>query len=298
MSSPVTHAPVSHITRQCHLWEITRRDGLRLGFTDHDRNLEVEGRSFRAGSGLTAHALQQSTGLSVDNSEAVGLLSDAAIREEDLRSGRFDGAAVTIWRVDWQAPSLGQPLFRGSLGEISYSGGGFRAELRGLAEALNQPVGRVYGRNCAAVLADDRCRFSLGTFGYVTERAVEEVDAAGSVLSFAALEGFEDRWFEHGRLLALEGAAKGLSGMIKADRIGPEGRRIELWQSLRAPLRAGDVIRLTAGCDGTLGACRRKFSNVLNFQGFPFIPGEDWLTSYPRPDRPSSGGSLLGVLHG
>ena len=39
-----------------------------------------------AGSGLTARALQQVTGLAVDNAEAVGALSDAALRAEDLQA--------------------------------------------------------------------------------------------------------------------------------------------------------------------------------------------------------------------
>ncbi len=39
----------------------------------------------------------------------------------------------------------------------------------------------------------------------------------------------------------------------------------------------GDLLRLEAGCDKRLETCRLKFDNVVNFRGFPHIPGEDWL---------------------
>ncbi len=127
------------VTGLCHLWTVARPDGVVLGFTDHDCDLAVEGVIHRAGSGLTASAFQQATGLAVDNSEAVGALSAAAITAEDLDAGRYDGAEVRIWLAIWAQPSERRELFRGSLGEVSRRGAAFRAELRGLAEPLGQP---------------------------------------------------------------------------------------------------------------------------------------------------------------
>ena len=76
-------------TTVCQCWAVSRRDGVVLGFTDHDRDLAFEGIIFRAASGMTARALQTGTGLAVDNSEAVGALSDASVSEADLMAGRF-----------------------------------------------------------------------------------------------------------------------------------------------------------------------------------------------------------------
>lgn len=82
------------LTTVCRCWAITRRDGQVLGFTDHDRDLSFEGILFRADTGLTAGVLLQTSGLAVDNAEAVGALTDAAIREEDITAGRFDGVST------------------------------------------------------------------------------------------------------------------------------------------------------------------------------------------------------------
>ena len=87
-------------TTTCNCWALTRRDGVVLGFTDHDWPLNFEGIDFLADAGLSALALQQTTGLSVDNTEALGALNSAAIREEDIEAGRYDGAEIRAWLVN------------------------------------------------------------------------------------------------------------------------------------------------------------------------------------------------------
>jgi uncharacterized phage protein (TIGR02218 family) len=51
-------------------------------------------------------------------------------------------------------------------------------------------------------------------------------------------------------------------------------------------------VRLEAGCDKRQATCRFKFNNIENFQGFPYIPGDDWLVSYPTRGGQNDGGSL------
>ncbi len=284
-------------TTVCRAWLVTRRDGMRLGFTDHDRDLSFEGAVFRAESGLTARALQQTTGLAVDNTEAVGALSDVSVSEADLLAGRFDAAEVRAWLVNWANPEERLEQFRGTLGEVTRAAGAFRAELRGLTEALNQPQGRVYQRRCSAVLGDGQCRFDLAQPGYFAARAVETV-VDRTVFRFGALGGFDDRWFERGRLVVTSGGAAGSVGLIKNDRTVGAGREIELWQAIGPEVMAGDLIRLEAGCDKDAETCRVKFTNFANFRGFPHIPGEDWLTSYPKAERTQQGQSLFAPTSG
>lgn len=280
----------SGLTTLCRAWAIDRTDGVAFGFTDHDRTLDFEGLSFRADTGLSAMALQQGTGLSVDNSEAVGALLDAAITEADILARRYDGATVRAWLVNWKNVAQRHMLFRGTIGEMRRVDGAFEAELRGLAEALNRPFGRVYQSPCTAVLGDRACGFDLTTPGYHWQGAVQEVDETASVAVFTD-NGFEPEWFQRGRMEVLSGSAKGLSGPIKRDSTEGAGRRIELWAPLRAQMAAGDLVRLTAGCDKRLETCRFKFNNLLNFRGFPDVPEDDWLIVNPARAGAKSGGS-------
>lgn len=298
MSAEALYAHLeSGATTVCTAWTVRRRDGLTLGFTDHDRDLLVDGVLCRADTGLTARALQQTTGLSVDNSEAVGALSDGAIREADLVAGRFDGAEVQAYLVNWAAPADFIRQFRGSLGEIVRSGSAFRAELRGLSELANRPQGFAYQSGCSAILGDGRCRFDTSSPGFVTENAVFTVEDR-RVLRFAAFGAFAEGWFDHGRLEVVTGEASGLVGVVRTDRVVDSTREIGLWQSIGAEIAPGDVVRIFSGCDKTAATCRTKFANILNFRGFPTIPGEDWLASYPVPDRPNPGGPRLPILPG
>ncbi len=277
-------------TTTCRAWAVTRRDGLTLAFTDHDGPLAFDGLTFRPDPGLTASALVSGTGLAVDNAEAEGALTSDAITEEDIEAGRYDGAEVRHWIVDWSDPSRRALRFRGTLGEIRRTGGAFRAELRGLTEALNRPAGRLYQRSCTAVLGDAACRFDLATPGYAVELPAPAAD--GQRFRLAGLAPYAPRWFERGRLLVLSGAAVGLSGVIKHDRQDGPARVVELWSPLRAPVAEGDRVRLEPGCDKRAETCRAKFANLVNFQGFPFIPGEDWLMATPLREGEHDGGRL------
>jgi len=291
MTGAALHAHLATgATTVCRAWIVRRRDGVVMGFTDHDRDLVVDGTACRADAGMSARALQQTTGLSVDNSEAYGALTDASITEADILAGRYDGAEVVTYLLNWAAPDERVTEFRGTLGEITRSGGAFQAELRGLTELLNQPQGYAVQPGCSAVLGDRRCRFDTEAPGFFVEIALPTAED-GRVFQFEAFPIFADRWFDHGRFEVLSGEASGLVGVVKSDRILGQGRRIELWQSIVATVSAGDLVRITAGCDKTATTCRTKFSNFLNFRGFPHVPGEDWLGAYPGQDRPNTGGS-------
>jgi uncharacterized phage protein (TIGR02218 family) len=277
-------------TTLCRCWAIIRADGAKYGFTDHDLTLEFDGIEFRADSGLSAAALQQGTGLAVDNSEAMGALSDASVRADEIEAGRFDGAEVRAWLVNWAEPGQRWLQFRGSIGEIRRAGGAFHAELRGLTEALNRPLGRVYQKPCPAVLGDVSCGVDPGQPGLFGAWEVAEVED-GRVFRWDDLPGFEAGWFARGRLEAETGPASGLWGMVKRDRIVDGAREIELWQPLPGGIRAGDRVRLVAGCDKRLETCRSKFGNLVNFQGFPDIPGDDWMMAVPKSTGANTGGS-------
>ena len=257
-------------------WSVQRCDGLRLGFTDHDAALHFDGLWFRPDSGLTARALLQASGLAVDNTEAEGALCDDAITEPDLMAGRWDGAQLQLWQVDWRDVTVRRLIFRGSLGEVTRISGAFRAELRGLTEGLNAPQGRVYHPRCSAILGDRACGLDM-TAEHLSHDAVLEREAGGR-LRFAGFPGFDPGWFDHGLLVVLDGPAQGLEVTIKNDLALPDGgREIEPWTMPTIAPRPGDRIRLQAGCDKRARTCRRKFDNFLNFRGFPHLPAEDWL---------------------
>lgn len=278
-------------TTRARAWALERADGVVLGFTDHDRDLAFDGVDFRARTGMTARALVQATGLSVDNTEAAGALSDAGLTEGDILAGRYDGAHLSIWEVDWATPENRRMLFRGSLGEITRAGGAFKAELRGLSEALSNGGGRVFGAVCPAVLGDGACGFDLSLPGFSVEAALLAVGEGGAVLDVPLLVDFELGWFAQGRAVFLDGPAAGMTGFVRREERSGDVRRLVLWAAPGIEPRAGDRLRLEAGCDKRFETCRLKFANQANFRGFPHVPGDDWLLAVPKGDGRDDGGS-------
>lgn len=280
------------VTTVARAWEVTRRDGLRFGFTDHDLDLQFDGLVFRADTGLSAAAVQQATGLSVDNTEAVGALRHDSVTEADIAAGRFDGATVTAWMVNWTDVSARQVLFRGTLGDITRRGGAFSAELRGLTEWLNRPVGRVFQHPCTAVLGDTSCRVDLDAPNMRATGVVTEVTSQRGVI--VSLPGvFDPEWFQRGRMNVLDGEAAGLWGSIKRDVLFEDGaRRIDLWEPFRVAIAPGTVVELVVGCDKRFETCRTKFDNLLNYRGFPDVPQEEWVLVHPTMTSQRDGGSL------
>jgi uncharacterized phage protein (TIGR02218 family) len=127
-------------TTTCHAWRVTRRDGVILGFTEHDRDLTFDDTTFLAASGFSASEAEAATGLSVSADEVAGGFSNVAIREQDLATGRYDAARVELFLVNWAAPDQHLLLNVREIGEVSRAGGQFRAELRSLAHRLSQPL--------------------------------------------------------------------------------------------------------------------------------------------------------------
>lgn len=275
------------VTTRCRCWAVTRRDGVTLGFTDHDAPIAFDGITFRAETGMTARSIEQGTGLAVDNSEALGILSDGALEDADIEAGRYDGARVSFWTVDWTDPTERTQHFFGTIGEITRTGATFRAELRGLTEALNQPLGRSIQSRCSAVLGDTTCRVNLNQPGLSATVAIRDASSE-TVLALDPIS-VEDGWFDAGILRVITGAGAGQVGVIKEDRVRDGTRVVTLWQKLAIAAQNGDQIRLEVGCDKRFSTCIKKFDNALNFQGFPDVPGDDWLMTVPDGTEISGG---------
>ena len=79
LSPALAAAFASGVTTLCWCWIATRSDGLRLGFTDHDRDLVVDGATCHAGAGLEAGALDRTLDLAADQTAVVGALSGDAM---------------------------------------------------------------------------------------------------------------------------------------------------------------------------------------------------------------------------
>ena len=268
-------------TTLCHCWRLTRRDGAVLGFTDHDVTLSFGGTSFSPANGLDGGTVPARLGSQVDTAEVLGVLDAEAISEDDILLGRYDGAMVETWRVNWADVSQRLLLRRDSIGEITREDGVFRAELRSAQQGLNATHGRIYQSLCDARLGDSRCGVNLASSTWRAMATVVAVDDPYRI-KVSGLGGYQAGWFAFGSAAWASGQRAGLRDAVLSH--GRSGSVDMLGFALRVGdfVVPGDTLDVTAGCDRRFETCKAKFGNAVNFRGFPHIPGSDYVLRHPR----------------
>lgn len=273
------------VTTLCDCWLIERADGARLGCTDHDVPLSFDGVVFDPQTGGEPGDGEAALGLAADGVEVLGALSSDAVTEADLAAGRYDGARLTRWRVNWRDPAQRFVLFAGRLGEVEAADGRFRAEALSDADRLNRATGRAYLSACDATLGDARCGVDLSAPGRRAAGTVTAVEPSGR-LTVAGIEALATGRLAFGTLRRL---SDGATARVALDATEAGGR--QLTPETPAPFAPGDAVEATVGCDRTAATCAARFANIANFRGFPHLPGDDWLTAAPAAGERHDGGS-------
>jgi uncharacterized phage protein (TIGR02218 family) len=259
------------LTSAALCWRLERPDGGGLGLTSHDVELSSDGASYQPTPGITPAAVTRSLGLEPHSAEIAGALTSEALDGGDLALGRWDGASVRLFAIDWTGADSSQvDLIAGELGGVSINGEGFSAELNGAASVLEGPVCPSTSPQCRAQFGDVHCRVDLA--GRSVTALV--VSSAGGELT---LDGPVDSKYLLGRLRYMSGANCGLTTSV----IAITGANVGVRDLPRAAIEAGSRIELREGCDKTFGTCSERFANAVNFRGEPHLPGADLLTRYP-----------------
>ena len=254
-------------------WRIYRKDGVTLAFTTHDRDIWLDGMLHHAAPGMVPSAIRETAGFDDDGAEVNGALSHDLISAEDLEAGRYDAARIVIGAQDWESGD-NAILYRGTIDGISREAGGFTAQLKSRkAELSVDPIPRT-SPTCRARFCDLGCGLSAARF---TRRAVvSDVDFETNALR---LNGLDPAPFAHGELRWLDGPhIGGRSGLLPRT-----DDALLLEQPLPETVRDGDRIELREGCDHRVETCADRFGNAVNFQGEPYLPGNDLLAQYPVP---------------
>lgn len=259
------------VTTTAWCWKLTLQDGAVMGFTNHDRDLVINNITYEASSGFEPTAVDTTNDMATDNLDVTGMLDSERIKATDISNGRFDFAEVEIFLCNWA--KVTDPVLilrRGTIGRISHGKNGFQAEVRGLLEAFQQAAGLAYQKQCRAQFGDSQC--GLNKAAYTFTGTVTSISQDGS---FSTDLTQEDDYFSY--------------GVIRFDRTGEEmevkkysqtGGGISLFLPV-SDIAVGDTFSVSAGCDGNFSTCKTRFSNVFNFRGEPFIPGNDLMASYP-----------------
>lgn len=254
------------VTTLATCWMITRRDGVRQYFTDHDADLTIDGAHYLAAMGMVPSAVTSQLGMAVDNLEIEGMLSAEGIAGDALLQGLYDHAELRVFMVNYQAPDEGMLHVKtGWLGEVTLRDGQFVVEVRGISAALQQQIGEVYSPTCRAALGDARCKVNL-----TAHTVMGSVTSVESVYAFRdSARTDADGTYSFGTITFTSGSNAGRSMEVREFADG----RFALFLPMPSPLQPGDQYRVGAGCDKRFDTCVSRYGNALNFRGEPHVPG-------------------------
>jgi len=89
-------------------------------------------------------------------------------------------------------------------------------------------------------------------------------------------------WFNGGLLRFTTGDNASISREIQSFNLNSANDG-EIFTYMRFPfnVQAGDIGIITPACHKTISDCKNKFANMLNYQGYPYLPGELYMRDFP-----------------
>lgn len=271
---------LNEVTTLADCCKVVLTDGTTFGFTSHDVDIIYDGVTYERESSFSRTDIEHDSDLSVPNVDLDGLLDSNQISEDDIRGGKYDGAEIYFFTINWAKTSDGViKLLRGWIGDIKLYQGKYVAELNGLSKLLQREALQVYTPLCKAEFGDagTGCGYDLSA-----------VTQSGTVLTVTDNKNFDtsdvtfsaDDVFNLGRVTFTSGLNSGLTIEVKDSATTGYGGTIELYVSAPFTITAGDGFDIVPGCDKTFSTCQ-GYSQSDNFRGFPYIPGEDarWKTN-------------------
>lgn len=259
------------VTTLATCWKITRTDGVVKTFTDLDSDIVFASLTYLSIAGFTPSSVETKDNFSVDNVEVQGMFQAGYITAPDLLAGKYDFAEVEIFIVNYLDLSQGRMLLRrGRLGEVTMQKDTFIAELRGLAENLQQTIGELYQPSCRAILGDSECKKVLTSFTFT---GTVTTVTSGLIFTSNALTQAAG-YFTGGQITWTSGNNNGLKMEVKEFA----NKQVVLAQAMPYAIQVGNSFQIIAGCDKTHQTCISKFNNIINFRGEPFVPGTDAIS--------------------
>lgn len=259
----------SGLTTLCYCVRIERTDGVVFRFTDHDRELEMGNGAVYVPDqgGADTSAIRYETNGQPATMDLEGALTVNGISREAIAAGLFDHATVYLFRTLWDDPlEDDEPLAKGYWGKAELRDHSYQVEWISLSSLLDQRIGRVHSHTCDADLGDSRCKVNLANFTHAGT-----VTAVTDRATFSGDTGQPDDYYGSGLVTFTSGANAGIAREVATYTGGQFG----MWQAFPFAISIGDTFDAQAGCRKRFEAdCGPKFDNQVNFQGFPFIPGE------------------------
>ena len=282
----------STVQFEAYCFRITRLDGFQLFLTDAQEPLTLaDGVEYQPAGGFNTSARRKASDLDDQSFDAAGVLTADIMTHEDLRGGRYLGARIDVFLVDYRVPWAGHFHQTSNwVQSMDFDHGVWKMEIEGFTSQLKQVSGLDAAKTCTNELGDAfgdseaiGCKADLASLGFIQ---------IGQTVAFAS--GSEPRRvfdgsnqspgeqdYVLGRIRWLTGKNAGTVSRVRSAAASSPRTVFELFLETPHDIEALDSYTLEAGCNklaglgegDTTGHCFNKFNQILNFSGEPYLPG-------------------------
>lgn len=253
-----------HCVRIVPLW------GPTVYLTDHVRDLVIGANTYKTDSGYQFTGLATESNMSPGVLDLSGIAGLAGIDYDTIASGVFDNARVYVFATTWRTPTVDEePLGLAFLGKTTLQDDRYTAEMMMSVDALNQSTGHTYTPSCQKRFGGQEfagCKVALGP-----------ITVTGTITSVTSTSEFRDSartevadYFGEGTIAFTSGANAGLKP-LEVKTHAADGT-LTLHAPCHYPVAIGDAYSLIPGCRKRIEDCRDKWSNIVNFGGFSYVP--------------------------
>ena len=261
-------------------------DGTTLALTDHNHDLPFDlgdgSETYLAGTGILPSDLSLSTGFDADEIEVEGPIG-TTVTKAAVIGGRYDDAVARFFQTNWSSLADGAvKLLKGRVVVAEVIGDRFRLTIHSEIGKFTQEVGRTITGYCDADFGDARCGLTPVTDAVTVTAVTDERSFTVSNPGARATN-----FFNGGTVQFTSGALNG-TRKVEVLSFNTSGA-VVLWTGLAEAPAVGDTLNLRQGCfDVATGESKTRtacmaFDNIVNFRGFPDVPGSDQVLRYPNP---------------
>lgn len=175
--------------------------------------------------------------------------------------------ALKVWECDPANPETAVVIFDGDVISARSQGRVITAEA--------STMGNIMSRSIPRHQVQTTCNYSIGDALCGKDMTALKVTGSvvaitGSTVDVACSNSSANEWFTQGWALFGSGSGAERRAILKSTVIS-RGQRLLLHKPLK---QTGTIaVQFYPGCDGQYSTCGSKFSNAVNFGGFPFTPG-------------------------
>jgi uncharacterized phage protein (TIGR02218 family) len=274
-SAPAAFIALIHNSQEfemADLYQFTLTNGTVLRYTNYDAAVVDRGFTYLANAILVDRSRVRTVlGVEVDTLDLVinphpADMVNSATFMATCTGGLLDGAFLEMRRCafDYDNINVGSYInFSGRVAEMNMSRTQVDMVVKSDLEILNVKLPRnLYQATCLNTLYDSYCTANKNSF--VGGGAI--ISATKTTVSVSATNAVG--YFDLGYIVFNTGALAGVKRTVKSN----DAHNFNLLNPLPSLPANGDTFTAYAGCDKTQATCQSKFSNVIHFRGFPYVP--------------------------